>query len=156
MIKPSDLYDKTKLPVDEHLLDKLIERYLSISYAKMSNSFMELSKLLYNSINITNENQTTSFNKEDLNQLISVINEDFVNAGRPYDPQKYNGVKNPLGLMPGWTIFQSWHLLGTEKIESKDIAHRFYFGISNGLLRVWHILFVFLLLLIFKSMFCNK
>jgi len=131
MIKPSNLYDKTKLPVDVHLLDKLIERYLSIPYAKMSNSFMELSKLLYNSINITNENQTTSFNKEDLNQFISVINEDFVNAGRPYDPQKYNGVTNPLGLMPGWTIFQSWHLLGTEKIESKDIAHRFYFGISN-------------------------
>ena len=74
MIKPSDLYDKTKLPVDEHLLDKLIERYLSIPYAKMSNSFMELSKLLYNSINITNENQTTSSNKEDLNQFISVIN----------------------------------------------------------------------------------
>ena len=131
MIKPNDLYDKTKLPVDGHLLDKLIEKYLGIPYSKMSNGFMDLSKLLYNSINIANESQITSFNKEDLNKFITAIKEDFINAGRPYEPQKHNGVTNPLGLMPGWTIFQSWHLLGTEKIESKDIAHRFYFGISN-------------------------
>ena len=131
MIKPSDLYDKTKLLVDEHLLDKLIAKYLSIPYAKMSNTFMELPKLLYDKINILDMSQVSTFNKEDLDDFIKVINDDYVKAGKPFDPQKYGGVTNPLALMPGWNIFQSWHLLGTEKIESKDIAHRFYFGISN-------------------------
>jgi len=131
MIKANDLYEITKLPVDEHLLDKLIERYLSIPYAKMSNGVMELPKLLYDKINILDGSQVSKFNKDDLDNFIKVINDGYIKAGKPFDPKKYNGVTNPLSLMAGWNIFQSWHLLGTEKIKSKDIAHRFYFGISN-------------------------
>ena len=88
MIKPNDLYEKTKLPVDEHLLDKLIEKYLSIPYAKMSNGFMELPKLLYDKINILDGSQVPTFNKNDLNNFIKVINDGYVKAGKPFDPQK--------------------------------------------------------------------
>ena len=132
MTKPNNLYEATKLPANEELLNNLLLKYFSISYKDMSNGFSELNKLLYNKINLYSTSSEDLINKEDLNKLINEINQDFINAGSPYKPSEHNGVRNPLGVMPGWNTFKSWHLLGTDKISSKDISHRFYFGIPKS------------------------
>ena len=131
MIKPEELYDKTRLPANEELLDELIGKYLSISFEDMSRATSNLSDLLYKKINIVDDKTKNRFNQIDLDSLIAEINKDFNNAGRPFNPKLYNGITNPLGIMAGWNTFQSWNLLGTEKIHSNEISHRFYFGISN-------------------------
>ncbi|MBQ3474692.1 MAG: hypothetical protein IJH20_00760 [Bacilli bacterium] len=132
MIKPNNLYEATKLPANEELLNALLSKYFSIAYKDMSNGFAELNKLLYKKINIYSTNSGDVINKQDLGQLINEINQDFINAGLPYNPSEHNGVRNPLAVMPGWNTFKSWHLLGTERISSNDISHRFYFGIPNS------------------------
>lgn len=131
MIRPNELYDKTKLPIDEKLLDKLIQKYFSISFTDMSRMTSDLGTLLYKKINIVDDKTKKRFNQLDLNSLIAEISKDYDNAGRPFDPKLYNGTTSPLGIMAGWYTFQSWNLLGTEKIHSNQISHRFYFGISN-------------------------
>lgn len=130
MIKPEELYSKTKLPVDEKLLDNLINKYLQISFSEMNNPSIELKNSLYYKINI-NKDDVTDFNQNDLNNLLSIINSDFIKAGKPFDPSLHNGLTNPIGVMPGWLTFKSWNLLGTRKLSDKEILHRFYFGISN-------------------------
>ena len=137
MVKVEDLYDKTKIPVDEKLVDELIEKYLQISFKDMNNRQLnigerKISSLLYNKINFIDTNTKNEINKQDLDTLITKVQNDFNKAGRPYNPAQYGGVSNPLGIMPGWQVFQSWNLLGTEKISSNDLNHRFYFGIDNS------------------------
>ena len=136
MVKVEDLYDKTKIPVDEKLVDELIDKYLQISFKDMNDQQLnigerKISSLLYNKINFVDNNKT-EINKQDLDTLITKVQNDFEKAGKPYNPAQYGGVSNPLGIMPGWQVFQSWNLLGTEKIASKDLNHRFYFGIDNS------------------------
>ena len=129
MIKVTDLYDITKLPVDEHLIDKLISKYLKISHKDMCNEMRETDSLLYDEINYCTKNKKNKFNEEDKAKFLKELNEDYSKSGKLY---YHEGIaSNPIARMPGWATFQSWYLLGTPKIESNDISHRFYFGISN-------------------------
>lgn len=132
MVKANDIYNQVKLPVDKTLVTELLTKFFSISMKEMS-SETKLSNLLYKKINFINENSSIGFDKDNLDKLLKEINEDFITAGKPYDIAAHGGV-SPLGIMPGWNIFQSWNLLGGEKIASQDIAHRFYFAIKNNYL----------------------
>ena len=132
MVKPNNLYEATKLPANEELLNNLLSKYFSISYKEMNNESAELKNLLYTKINLYSTNDGNIINKDDLNKFLNEINKDYINAGSLYKPSEHNGNRNPLGGMPGWNTFKSWYLLGTDKISSKDISHRFYFGISNS------------------------
>ena len=131
MIRPEKMYSDVRVPIDEHLLNELISRYLSISLKDMENTSTNILNVFYSKINCVQSSNNNGYNKEDLDKLLEQINEDFISAGRPFDSSKY-GVGTPLGIMPGWNVFQSWNLLGTDKISSKDISHRFYFGIPNS------------------------
>lgn len=128
----NELYDSVRKPLDMDLIDKLLDKYFSLSYDEMTNVFAELSKQLYDKINIISKDKTDIVNSTDYTNLISKINSDFIAAGKPYDPQKHNGMINPLALMPGWCVFRSWDLLGTEKISGSDTSHRFYFALPNS------------------------
>lgn len=131
MIKSTELYDKVRIEYNYNFLNIMIDKYMSIKYSDMSNELRKVSNLLYNQINYYAKDKNFDFNKEDLNSLLREINYDFINAGKPFDPSLHNGITNPLGVMTGWNTFKSWDLIGTEKISSKDMAHRFYIGISN-------------------------
>lgn len=124
-------FNEVKLPVDERLIDNFISKYMSITYKDMSNPNKEVAEELYRKIAYIDYAPKTKHNLKDRDKLLNEINIDFINAGKPFNPARYEGIKNPLGIQTGWVTFKSWDLLGTEKIESEDFDHRFYFGIPN-------------------------
>ncbi len=138
MTKAIDLYDKTRIPADEKLLDQLLEKYFSISYKefvykrdRMTGTSNPFNDLLYEKINYYSKNQNDSFNTNDLARLEKEIDIDYEKAGRPFEQNEHDSRKKPLEAADFWLHFKSWKKLGTEKINSNDIAHRFYFGIPN-------------------------
>lgn len=134
MIKPEELYNKTKMPVDMDLLNSLLEKYKSIPMHELDfSSNSKLADALYNQINLQ---QSTILQREKLKQdeekLLSELNQDFINSGRKFSPELHNGMTNPLGIQTGWNTFKSWHLLGTSRIPDDKQIHRFYIGITNN------------------------
>ena len=105
MIKLEEFYDKVKLPVNEELLNKLLEKYFSIPLQNK-----DYHEELYNEIN---KLQKTTINEEKLKKeqekLISEINQDFIKAGKPFNPATHDGLTNPLGEQTGWSTFKSWN-----------------------------------------------
>ena len=134
MIKPEELYNKTKMPVDMTLLNSLLEKYKSISMHKLD--FSLNSKLVDSLYNQINQQQSTVLEpkklKQDEEKLLSELNQDFINSGRNFKPELHNGITNPLGVQAGWNTFKSWHLLGTSRIPNEEQIHRFYIGITNN------------------------
>lgn len=134
MIKPEELYNKTKIPVDMDLLNRLLEKYESIPINKIDfSSNSKLSDELYEQINL--QQSTTLKNpklKQDEARLISELNYDFINSGKNFKPELHDGLTNPLAVQPGWCTFKSWHLLATSRIPNKEQLHRFYIGIVNN------------------------
>ncbi len=130
MLNIKNLLVKTQKPINEDLLNNLLTKYLAIPLNDFNNDNIEFKNLLYKEINIINKNG--EFNKKDISAFFKTLNEDFIAAGKPYDSSKHNGIANPTALMPGWTLIKSWDLLGTEKIATKDLNHRFYFSIPKN------------------------
>ena len=128
MLGANELYNQSKIPLDENLLNKLVDKYLNISFDDMSNVIRDLNQLLYWQINDVKKSNI-SFDEKSRENFFKQINEDFIKAGRPYDPTRHNNIKNPISIMPGWEIYQSWNLLGTPKMQ--NISHRFYIAIEN-------------------------
>ena len=128
MLSTNELYNQSKIPLDENLLNKLVDKYLNISFDDMSNVIRDLNQLLYWQINDVKKSNI-SFDEKSRENFLKQINEDFIKASRPYDPTRHNNVKNPISIMPGWEIYQSWNLLGTPKMQ--NISHRFYIAIEN-------------------------
>ena len=128
MIKLEEFYDKVKLPINDELLNQLLKKYFSIP---LQNS--NYKEELYNQIN---KLQKTIVNvekvKKDERKLISEVNQDFIKAGRPFNPATHNGLENPLGVQTGWMTFKSWNLLGGERIHNDEQIHRLYISISNN------------------------
>ena len=128
MIKLEEFYDKVKLPVNEELLNKLLEKYFSIPLQNK-----DYHEELYNEIN---KLQKTTVNEEKLKKeqekLISEINQDFIKAGKPFNPATHDGLTNPLGEQTGWNTFKSWNLLGGERIHHNEQVHRLYISVSSN------------------------
>lgn len=143
MINPNEFYDKTKAGVNEELIDKLLDKYLKISYKDMNWSETDIENYknvhggknpsisqLYSKIN-NYDDEIKPRNIKDSDLFFKEINRDFFAAGMPFDPSTHGGITNPLAVMPGWYTLKSWYILGTDKIHDSDFAHRFYFGIPN-------------------------
>ncbi len=115
MITTDNLYETTKIVLNDSLLEKMMNLYFSISKQEM-NSFSDVDTLLYRKLNIVSDSLDKE-NETDKNlyfhQITATLNEE----------DKKSIVKSS-----GWYTFQSWHLLGTEKFHHGDIAHRFYIG----------------------------
>ena len=138
MFKPDDFYNQVGNPLDEKLLNKLVDKYLTISYDDINN-FKDLNDLLYYQINNVHKTNV-DFNQDDRKEFLRLVSEDFNKAGRPYNPSHHNNIKNPLAISPGWEIYQSWNLLGTPKMQ--NISHRFYIAVSNDkIYELMHILY---------------
>jgi hypothetical protein len=145
MIKAEELYEKTKIPANEKLLDTLIRYYLSIPFSELNrsdwnvNAYKEanghtvISSKMYNQINAGKRGvyDEKKINREE-NLLESKVNQDFINAGKPFDPALHGGKTEPLTVQKGWKTFKSWNLLGTSKIHSKDQLHRFYLPVASN------------------------
>ena len=145
MIKPEELYNKTKILVDMALLNKLLEKYASIPINELDFSlsadegykntlgYSRLSSALYNQINCLQ--QTTTQNEKlriDKENFILKVRQDFINSGINFNPELHGGSTNPLTVQPGWYTFKSWNLLGTAKIHNSNQLHRFYIGIASN------------------------
>ena len=115
MVTKDNLYETTKIALNDSLLEKIMNLYFSISKQEM-NSFSDVDTLLYRKLNIVSDSLDKE-NETDKNlyfhQITATLNEE----------DKKSIVKSS-----GWYTFQSWHLLGTEKFHHGDIAHRFYIG----------------------------
>lgn len=143
MVMPQELYEKTKLPLDGKFFDALIAKYMSIPFCEVNipafaadmrrldgNPIM--STCLYEQINtVTKSVKESSTLEEERKKFISKVQQDFLNAGAPFDPKLHGGLTNPIRQIPGWYVFKSWTLLGTKKIHSADTMHRFYIGVLN-------------------------
>lgn len=128
-----NLYNKVRIPVDEKFLDEILNKYFSISFEDMRYRFYvdEVKTALYNQINIYSKNSSESVDRNNLDVIINKINSDLRRINSSFDPVANNGGINPLANQPGWCVFKSWELFGTEKVE---ISHRFYFGLPNSVL----------------------
>lgn len=144
MIKPEELYEKTKIPADEKMLDTLMQLFFNIPFDelnynenrlisfKFANDISRISSEMYSKINAFKNGQVNElkFNSES-NLFIEKLKIDFNNSGRPFDPALHNGARNPINVQIGWYTIKSWNLLGTEKIHSNEQTHRFYIPISS-------------------------
>ncbi len=128
MIKLEEFYDKVKLPINEELLNKLLEKYFSIPLQSKN-----YQNGLYDEINkdqktVVNEIKIESERK----RFLAKLNQDFANAGKPFNPDTHNGLMNPLGEQIGWATYKSWNLIGTERIHYNDQVHRLYISVSSN------------------------
>lgn len=104
MIKPEELYNKTKILVDMALLNKLLEKYASIPINELDFSlsadegykntlgYSRLSSALYNQINCLQ--QTTTQNEKlriDKENFILKVRQDFINSGINFNPELHGG-----------------------------------------------------------------
>ena len=123
-----EFYNKVKLPISEELLKQLLEKFFSIPLHKTN-----YQDELYTQINRL---EKTIIDKEKIKQekaiFLQKLNQDFINAGRPFNPATHEGLTNPLGVQAGWLTFKSWNLLGGEKIHANDQIHRLYINVPSN------------------------
>lgn len=116
MIKPEELYEKTKIPADEKMLDTLMQLFFNIPFDelnynenrlisfKFANDISRISSEMYSKINAFKNGQVNElkFNSES-NLFIEKLKIDFNNSGRPFDPALHNGTRNPINVQIGGT-----------------------------------------------------
>lgn len=127
-VTPQELSKKVKLPVTDEFISKFIDLYLSITMQEMEN-FYDLDDIIYRKINFDFSIPDSSVNEKDSEKLFDKINLDFQKRNDSKDIKK---TRQSLTGVPGWQTFNSHYLLGTEKISTDDIAHRFYIGADCG------------------------
>ena len=126
-----EFYRQISIPANQDLINTLLDKYCSISFDDLKRTFeggnSELQDLLYKKINSITLSKK-GFNQEQKRQFLSKVNQDFIMAGKPFNPATHGGRRNPIDA-GGWEEFKSWNLLGTNRIPTNDQLHRFYIGV---------------------------
>lgn len=99
------------------LITSIIEKYTKAERNDISLSSIDINSQIYSVIN--KSEKTSSFNEQDKQAFTKMIFEDIKKSG-------FQPTKMPKGIQPGWITYQSWNLVGGEKIQEKDFKHRFY------------------------------
>lgn len=119
----SELYERVQRPTDE-ILSEVIYKYVTATGKENRLNFGEINETLYKIINF-DSCLIGDINVQKFNELSLETKADAFN--------NYNRseIIAPRDIQSGWYTFQSWHLTGGEKMNSHNIAHRFYVGVKN-------------------------
>ena len=118
-----NLYDNKKIPVNNELMEKLLNLYLSIPKSEIEKN--SISHRMYLNINMPVEKYIRNGLGSQEQEFWKELSQDEKNSYVLANNYRF-------GNVPGWIGIHSWDFLRTEKIKQGELAHRFYIGVNEN------------------------
>ena len=114
-----DLYKNASISATNEYYDKLIQCYTSYDNKA---STLDYKDVVYRALNSTDRNNQYKFDENERGKFLKEIASDVNASG-------IEGFKSPKEIQAGWFTYQSWNLIGGEKIKADEIQHKFYISV---------------------------
>lgn len=127
-----DLYQNASIRATNEYYDKLIQCYTSYDNKA---STLDYKDVVYRALNSTDRNNQYKFDTAERENFSKEVMADIKESGT----QRF---KTPKEIQAGWFTYQSWNLIGGEKIRADEIQHKFYIAVRpDKLHELEHVLY---------------
>jgi len=123
-VSVKNLYEVVRKPADVSFIKGIVREYLKIEDIGHKAPTLEEYEILYSQLRVDPES-IAPVDESARKILNGKAKEDY------YSNHKKNPDTPPIRIQPGWYTYQSWELFGGDKINSEEIAHRFYVNSEN-------------------------
>lgn len=126
-----DLYKNASVSATNEYYDKLINCYISYENKTIT---LDYKDVMYRALTSTNRDNQYKFDATERQSFSKEVLADITKSGIQS--------KTPKEIQTGWFTYQSWNLIGGEKMQADEIQHKFYISVRpDKLHKLEHVLY---------------